>query len=433
MDLQSRDSKIYYSSLSFIYLHAVLFLRKFAAPNNNELSPMKLYLFNPDSDLALADNGANYIAPASARRMAQDLALLPMWYAAPDSAVLAPSAYNADFLKRMRELFPLRVRLATEPELPDYAGAEIVPWGWNPSVRSYLLKGGIDERGLPALPLLAEYRRLSSRLQAVAMARRVTGLYPEYTCGEHYLAETPEDCERAVDAMHACLLKMPWSGSGKGLNWCLHGFTEPVSRWCARILKEQGCLTIEPIYNKVKDFALEFYADGRGEVLFAGYSLFSTNGHGAYAGNLLASDEWIEENIARYLPLEQLALVREALRTELAAVYGAVYTGYIGVDMMICRQESGREYVLHPCVEINMRLNMGVVARLFHDNFVAPGATGRFEIEYHPDNGALRARHEQDLRDAPPLIEGGRLVSGYLPLVPVTPKSLYRTYARVHP
>ena len=53
---------------------------------------MKLYLFNPDSDLALANNESNYIAPASARRMAQDMALLPIWYAAPDSAVLAPSA-----------------------------------------------------------------------------------------------------------------------------------------------------------------------------------------------------------------------------------------------------------------------------------------------------------------------------------------------------
>lgn len=102
---------------------------------------MELYLFNPDSDLALANNEANYIAPASARRMAQDMALLPIWYAAPGSAVLAPSAYNADFLKRMRELFGLQVQLVTEPELPDYAEARIVPWGWNPAIRRFFLKG----------------------------------------------------------------------------------------------------------------------------------------------------------------------------------------------------------------------------------------------------------------------------------------------------
>ena len=42
---------------------------------------MKLHIFNPDADMALADGKENYIAPASARLMARDLALLPLWYA----------------------------------------------------------------------------------------------------------------------------------------------------------------------------------------------------------------------------------------------------------------------------------------------------------------------------------------------------------------
>lgn len=391
---------------------------------------MKLYLFNPDSDLALADNNENYMAPASARRMAQDLALLPIWYACPDSAVLAPSAYNADFLKRMRELFSLRVQLVTEPELPDYAEAEIVPWGWNPSIRKYLLRGGVSESKLPTPQLLTEYRSLSSRLQAVAMTRHITGCHPEYTCGEHYLIENIADCEQIVSVLHTCLLKVPWSGSGKGLNWCLHGYTPPVSNWCARILREQGYLTAEPIYNKVEDFALEFYSDGRGEVLFAGYSMFSTNEHGAYTGNLLASDGQIEETVARYVPLEELIRIRESLRKELTAVYGNTYTSYLGVDMMICRCDKETEYAVHPCVEINLRMNMGVVARLFHDRFMVTGSTGHFCVEYCPSNEELQRKHEQDSENFPLVVEGGRLVSGYLPLIPVAPKSLYRVYVR---
>ena len=50
--------------------------------------------------------------------------------------------------------------------------------------------------------------------------------------------------------------------------------------------------------------------------------MFSTNEHGAYTGNLLASDGQIEEIIARYLPLEKLERIREALRTELASSMG---------------------------------------------------------------------------------------------------------------
>ena len=90
---------------------------------------MELYVFNPDADLALADNEENYMAPAAARGMAQDLALLPVWYARPGSAVLAASAYNADFLKRMQQVFSLQVQQITEPELPDYAEAQVIPWG----------------------------------------------------------------------------------------------------------------------------------------------------------------------------------------------------------------------------------------------------------------------------------------------------------------
>lgn len=174
------------------------------------------------------------------------MALLPIWYAAPGSAVLAPSAYNADFLKRMRELFGLQVQLATEPELPDYAEARIVPWGWNPAIRRFFLKGGVREDRLPSPQLLAEYRLLSSRLQAVAVTRRMADRYPECTCGEHTLLNNIADCERTVNAIHACLLKVPWSGSGKGLNWCLHGFTKPVSNWCERVLREQGGLRQNP-------------------------------------------------------------------------------------------------------------------------------------------------------------------------------------------
>ena len=60
-----------------------------------------LYIFNPEHDLALASGETNYMAPASARQMASELALLPMWYAEEGSVVLAPSAYNLDYVKKI--------------------------------------------------------------------------------------------------------------------------------------------------------------------------------------------------------------------------------------------------------------------------------------------------------------------------------------------
>lgn len=49
--------------------------------------------------------------PASARQMAADLALLPVWYASPGSAVLAPSAYNLDFLRGDAAAFVVTCRI----------------------------------------------------------------------------------------------------------------------------------------------------------------------------------------------------------------------------------------------------------------------------------------------------------------------------------
>ena len=76
-------------------------------------------------------------------------------------------------------------------------------------------------------------------------------------------------------------------------------------------------------------------------------------------------------------------------------------------------------------------MNIEVEARLFDDNNVAPGPLRYFNIEYFPDNETLRVQHERNMKDYPLVIEGGRLVSGYLPLVPVTAKSCYRAYARI--
>ena len=54
----------------------------------------RLYLFNPDHDLALANGSKTYEAPASARQFASDLACLPLWYADAGDKVAAPAAFR---------------------------------------------------------------------------------------------------------------------------------------------------------------------------------------------------------------------------------------------------------------------------------------------------------------------------------------------------
>lgn len=396
---------------------------------------MKLYVFNPDADMALGNNEENYMAPASIRRMSEDLALLPVWYAQPGSAVLAPSAYNAGYLKQMQQMFPLQVRLATEPELPDYADARVMPWAWNRAIRKRMLKGGIPGRMLPSPEELAEYRRLASRAYPLALHPLLGMHEADYVCGCSRLVEgdgkSPVSSEVMDGFSDGAVFKSPWSGSGKGLFWCRRGFKKEASDWCSRVLREYGCFTVEPIYDKVEDFALEYYSDGRGKVSFVGYSRFMTNEKGAYNGNILISDRQVEEWLQQYVPLEAFVRIRAAVEKGLHTLYGNQYTGYLGIDMMVCRQEGGHPYLIHPHVEVNLRMNMGVVSHLLYENFIASGREGRFSVDYFPSNEALRARHEQYSNCYPLAVKDGKVLSGYLSLVPVTPKSLSQAYILV--
>ena len=392
-----------------------------------------LYIFNPEHDLALASGEANYMAPASARRMASELALLPMWYAEEGSAVLAPSAYNLDYVKKIQELLGLSVDLITEPELAIEPDLDIRPWGWDVALRKRLSVLGVDEVLLPSMGQLNDLREYSHRSKAVALLPELQ--LNEYFCGESYYLKTPEEWKRFVEGRKECLLKAPLSGSGKGLNWCKGIFTSFISGWCTRVAASQGGVIAEPIYNKVEDFAMEFYSDGAGELTFVGYSLFHTGKSGMYEGNRLLSNEAIRKQLAQYIPLEALMDLENCLKYRLSALVGTVYKGYLGVDMMICRFPENEKPVfrIHPCVEINLRMNMGVIARFLHDRYVRPGSTGRFVIDYHPSEGEALQEHERMSATYPLESREGRVYSGYLPLVPVHKRSCYRAWIWVTP
>lgn len=392
-----------------------------------------LYIFNPEHDLALASGEANYMAPASARRMASELALLPMWYAEEGSAVLAPSAYNLDYVKKIQELLGLSVDLITEPELAIEQDLDIRPWGWDVALRKRLSVLGVDEVLLPSMGQLNDLREYSHRSKAVALLPELQ--LNEYFCGESYYLKTPEEWKRFVEGRKECLLKAPLSGSGKGLNWCKGIFTSFISGWCTRVAASQGGVIAEPIYNKVEDFAMEFYSDGAGELTFVGYSLFHTGKSGMYEGNRLLSNGAIRKQLAQYVPLEALMDLENCLKYRLSALVGTVYKGYLGVDMMICRFPENEKPVfrIHPCVEINLRMNMGVIARFLHDRYVRPGSTGRFVIDYHPSEGEALQEHERMSATYPLESREGRVYSGYLPLVPVHKRSCYRAWIWVTP
>jgi hypothetical protein len=143
----------------------------------------------------------------------------------------------------------------------------------------------------------------------------------------------------------------------------------PISSWITRTIQTQGCIMAEPKYEKVMDFGMEFEVDEMGQIRYCGLSLFHTVGS-AYVGNLLITEERKQEMISRYIPVSLLDDIKERIIHNLSL---SDYRGCFGVDMMICASPHGQgetdaavPYLLHPCVEINLRRTMGHVALALH-------------------------------------------------------------------
>ena len=216
--------------------------------------------------MALASGSPYYMAPASAKKMAADLATLPAWYADAGSDVWVSDVRQVSWLRE-----ECRVPLAVEgvTEVPSRCD-EVVPWGWNPSLLHRLESCYSSEVKMEVV------RALSGRKTAVDLLPK---LRVKGTVGEScWLTSVPDACLFA-SRYDKILLKAPWSGSGKGIQPLSGQPDDNLKGWMKRIISSQGGVVGEPFYQKVKDFAMEFYASEK-EIDFAGYSLFEADARG---------------------------------------------------------------------------------------------------------------------------------------------------------
>lgn len=380
-----------------------------------------LYIFNPDHDLALANFDPNFMPTTNVRRMAADLALLPAWYATEHDFVVAPSAFNRSFLEKQKQHLHALPRLVTEVELKEHT-LPFSPWGWNPAIVKHLATLAGHGTHLPNEDTLQTIRQYTHRLKAVELLKKLTHAHGN-RCGESHYLTTIEALRTFVQNHETCVLKAPLSGSGKGLNWCKGTFTPHIEGWCHNTLKQQGGVVAEPAYNKVIDFAMLFCIEPSKEVRFAGYSLFETGASGAYTANKMMSDAQILNTLTAYVDAAELEHIKAQIISELCQDHAKVYTGILGVDMMICATND--TYKIHPCVEINLRMSMGMVARIIYNNHVHTQATGTYRVEYFATPAQLKEETTRLANLYPARYAEGRMRSGYFALTPVTPASNY--------
>lgn len=355
---------------------------------------MKLHLFNPSHDMALASGVSNYVAPHVVRQLESDLAFLPALWAEKDDAVLVDDVALAlsSFKKLKSKLSQLNggaavpdVLFVTKSDIADAALAdmitEISPWGWNSALRDDLLHCQSSlEKIIPTDNHIEVFRQMSSRVFASNFVLRKIVETDERLVGESRVFIGGMDDLLRVVGKGKWVLKAPWSSSGRGVRYVCDADKADghLLGWCENVLRRQGAIMIEPYYDKVLDFAIEFCSCADGSIRYGGLSLFKTK-NGAYLGNVLASEDSKSATLARYIDTRLLDTVREKLMEILAPHFSNIYIGPFGVDMMVVR-DGGNMLKLHPCVEINLRNTMGNVALELTPMAGCPEGSMRIEL-----------------------------------------------------
>ena len=296
---------------------------------------MKLLVFNPEHDLALAANLSNFTAPHAGRQLRADLGYIPAIWAAADDYVLVENTEDAErrFLRLTRR-----------------------PFGR--FIRAFLLRWGIDDSIMPTVTQIDAIRELSHRRYAMQLLGR---LQMPGTIGEALETDRVETILNLLHEGKQLVVKAPWSSSGRGVRFMNIDMNIYDNGWVRNIINRQGSVMVEPYYSKVKDFGMEFVSDGCGTVSYVGLSLFQTT-NGAYMGNILASEEEKIDRLSRYIPVDLLKTIQQKICIEMGALLKGKYTGAFGIDMMVVRRDNEEGFWLHPCVEINLRRTMGHVA-----------------------------------------------------------------------
>lgn len=348
-----------------------------------------VYIFTPDNDLALAHGGENYVPPAVARTISNDLSCLAAWLPQGTGIVSVADVAHAEWLRAQSVRWGLGVEVVTHRQVGTLSGVRYCPWGWSARQRRWLLDNGAREGDLPTAEQIATLRRLSHRRTTITIHRLYHELTGDDTCPVPEECRSVSEVERFVCARGGRgVAKLPWSGSGRGVMSVRGNVGRDFLQWCSGGIKRQGSVLCETFLHSLLDFAVEIECFN-GTASVAGLSVFESDAHHQYAHGVIDRPGGLLRRIkSRYAEVEKAIF---AVRLVVERLVAPHYDGLLGVDMMLYRDAAGATR-LNPCVELNLRPTMGAVSAAIGRVLPSPVENG-----WH-----FTVMRNDDLRKIPP-------------------------------
>ena len=356
-----------------------------------------VFLFNPTCEYEVANGNASWQPNRLLQKMENDLATLPMFFGQKNDLILVDKIPGADFLHSFHKL---------GVQLPEFEKREntknaallnrtfhkLIPWGWSPRVHKLLnpLKPNCSEefKKSPVYGWKHEYRELYSKKFALEILNQLIVDFPE----KKFIAQTQtgkvctslQEVEKLLNRWGKLMVKSPWGSSGRGLQPITKTpVHEKVWEKISGIITDQGYVIIEPFLNKVMDLAFQFEL-AKQQVNFLGTTCFLTDKKGQYSGNYLNGIP--NSNFPEIYEL--LTTGAEKIVQPLKTVIGrsnlaSNYEGTFGVDVLFFIDEN-EEIKVNPCLEINVRKNMGLLS-IYLEKLIDARQPGMFKTYYNKE------------------------------------------------
>ncbi|PKQ60466.1 hypothetical protein BZG02_19105 [Labilibaculum filiforme] len=387
----------------------------------------KLFIYNPTCEMAIANGTVSFMPNKTLTKFEQDLDVFPLFFAEKNDTVLVHQQPDEQFLDLLAKAgvsvpsFRVLSEALVDSEFIKMPKDSLHPWGWSPRIH-HIFKPFKESCSLAFLEQAnaywkPEHRELYSRKKALeigqnAINRFKSSLFIDIDSTAQICTSVSE-VELQIKKWKQIVIKAPFSSAGRGIQILRYStLNKSIIQSINGIIATQGYVMVEAFLNKLFDFSLQYYCNGKGEISYLGLGFFETDSKGQYLSNYLGGiPDKMKEVITEQLVSE---LENCMTKTLLASDIASTYTGYFGVDCLLVLDREEKIKV-HPCLEINLRYNMSTLA-LFLNKNIHSDCKGDFKI-FHQFQSTFDQFHLEMIEKHPFKMQNGKWLSGYLPLV----------------
>ncbi len=397
-----------------------------------------IYIYNPTSEMALANGTISYMPPKNLQKFEEDLAFLPSFFASNEDAVIINKNPDEEFLALWQKLGLSKLTYLPVNELKAPIKYNyLCPWSWNQVVhhkfKSILPYGSDDFKSSPNYNWNPEHkdffsRNTANRIQKIisqSFSNHKTVYIPTPAINIHTYDELIVWLEKNPKA----IIKMPWSSSGRGIHIVNNDINKTTNHeWIKGAIKQQGFVTTEPLLDKVFDFSFQLNIKQNGEIENLGYSFFINDKKGHFIGGNInwphKQDElssFLNENTLK----EASNILIEGIKTINPHHF---YEGPIGVDAIVYLNKNN-ELRIHPCVDFNWRYNMGLI-NINLPRFIEDTSIGKWFVDsFKPEEWNLFINKNN--KEKPLILTNNKISSGFINMTPPNSNAKFGVWMEV--